>query len=70
LADEIEAYRRRVNALEYVLFQSWKRAVKDVHMRLEEMDPSKRISPNESEGHREGALITFSGILPSPKDGQ
>jgi V/A-type H+-transporting ATPase subunit D len=38
LADEIERTRRRVNALEYILIPELERAVKDVHMRLEEMD--------------------------------
>lgn len=38
LADEIEKTRRRVNALEYILIPELERAMKDVHMRLEEMD--------------------------------
>lgn len=38
LADEIERTRRRVNALEYILIPELERAMKDVHMRLEEMD--------------------------------
>jgi len=38
LADEIERTRRRVNALEYILIPELERAVKDVHMKLEEMD--------------------------------
>lgn len=38
LADEIERTRRRVNALEYILIPELEAAVKDVEMRLEEMD--------------------------------
>jgi len=38
LADEIERTRRRVNALEYILIPELESAVKDVEMRLEEMD--------------------------------
>lgn len=38
LSDEIEKTRRRVNALEYVLIPELEQAVKNVEMRLEEMD--------------------------------
>ena len=38
LADEIERTRRRVNALEYILIPELENAVKDVEMRLEEVD--------------------------------
>ncbi len=38
LADEIERTRRRVNALEYVLIPELEAAIKNVEMRLEEVD--------------------------------
>ncbi|NLC15347.1 MAG: V-type ATP synthase subunit D [Firmicutes bacterium] len=38
LADEIEKTRRRVNALEHVLIPELEQAVKDVEMRLEEIE--------------------------------